>query len=149
MATDLLLDAASDIDVTTTGGRLVSGIDELVQRLRASLQIGAGEAWLNRRWGLRYHELWLGADVDTRLCESDLRAHLARMPGIAAVRDVRITRNPAARSLAVSFGVVASATQQLVSLVIAVAADGTSDTLSITVDGELYTHASIALLAGI
>lgn len=148
MATDILLDATSDIDVTAAGGTLVSGIGELIQRLTVSLQMATGEAWLRLAWGLRYHELWLGADVDERLCESDLRTQLARMPGIASVRDVRIVRNPSARSMAVTFAIVASSAQ-VVEVTTAVTEDGTSDTLSITVDGELYAPTSIALFAGL
>jgi len=141
MATDLLLDSDLDIDLTTAGGALVTGIDELVQRLRVSLGYGRGESWTQSTWGLDFRGTWLGANVDLRLCEADLRAQLGRMPGIGSVRSVALTRSSSTRRTTVTFEIVATSNQVIV---VTASGDpsGLPDALSIVVDGALYAALS-------
>lgn len=108
MAKDLEIDDNGDlvIDPTTHDLSIISGVDEIVQRIRATLDIYYGEMEnLDPEVGADYSNL-LGKGFNTELAIADMTSAItAGVPEITVVNEMSIDVDSSTRKATVSFTV--------------------------------------------
>lgn len=108
MAKDLEIDENGDlvIDPTTHDLSIISGVDEIVQRIKATLDIYYGEMEnLDPEVGADYSNL-LGKSYNTELAIADMTSAItAGVPEITGVTEMRIEVDPSTRKATVNFTV--------------------------------------------
>lgn len=100
---DIALDASGDIDLSTGEARLVSGIDEIVQRLRIRFRTFLGEWFADQRIGFPWFQLVLVKRPNLALVRTYVRQLIITTPGVIAVSELRLTPAWGERSLVISF----------------------------------------------
>lgn len=101
--TDIALDPVTLDLPDPAAATLLTGLEALAQRVRIAVATARLEWWLDRSWGMAYREVWLGRAPDLRLVEADIRRMMQRVPGVARVRDVRLSIAGAERRLDASW----------------------------------------------
>lgn len=101
---NLKLDADNDLDLSTGGLELITGTDEIVQKLVTRLQFFLGEWFLDARQGIPYFEDVLVKNPDLVAIQGIFREAILETPGVAALLGViETTVDSALRILSVSF----------------------------------------------
>lgn len=101
---NLKLDADNDLDLSTGGLELITGTDEIVQKLVTRLQFFLGEWFLDARQGIPYFEDVLVKNPDLVVIQGIFREAILETPGVAALLGViETTVDRALRILSVSF----------------------------------------------
>lgn len=105
---DIKQDAGGDIAVTNNGITLVSGADEVTQRVRARLRAFYGEWFLNLRRGLPYYQdIFLKRQNPDRIA-SIIKLEILKTTGVLELMSYEQTINSSARTLSVSVRIKAS-----------------------------------------
>ena len=96
--TDVKLNAAGDIDLSTGGAELVEGLDARIQAMKIAMQSFQGDWFLDLRDGLPY----IGRILVKNVNEADIQSLYYRQaqiqPGVVSVDRVALTQLPTAQN---------------------------------------------------
>lgn len=110
---DLLLDESGDLALVDGDLVMVSGVDEIAQRLRIRLRLFAGEWFLAPDAGVPYFERILGQKISKAALLSILREQVLACPGVASIETLDADVDGARRSVTVTLSVTTDEGQPL------------------------------------
>lgn len=106
--TTLKLDSDHDVAIVSNAPVLVSGADEVLQRLKNRLKTFEGEWFLDTRIGLPfYREIFVKNPRGDRVA-SYIKREIINTPGVLELLEYTQTIGTSARTLTVSFKVLAT-----------------------------------------
>lgn len=100
---DLKLDSTHDLAIENFDLVLVSGPDEIAQRLRIKLQMFLGEYYLDTSFGVPYYEEILKKVPNTNTVEAELRGAILETEGVSRLISFDLDLNGSSRELSLSF----------------------------------------------
>jgi len=103
---NLLLTADGDLDLSSGNLQLVTGPDELVQKLTIRLRFFLGECFADLRQGMPYFEKVLVKNPDLVVIQAIFREAIVTTPGVdVLLGTIETTLDSTTRMLSVSFTV--------------------------------------------
>lgn len=103
--TDWKVDSDGNLDLVGGNVQIISGIDEVAQRIRLVLLLDRGEWFENTNVGVPWLQQILGSQLSDRQIVSILQEQIVSVPGAEDVGDFQIARDRAARELTITFSV--------------------------------------------
>ena len=94
--TDMKLNAAGDIDLSSGGAELVEGLDASAQNLKIAMQSFQGDWFIDLRDGLPYIGRILVKNVNEADIQSLYYRQAQRQPDVVSVDELAITFTPTA-----------------------------------------------------
>lgn len=102
MAIDLKLDSSHDLAIENFDLVLVSGVDQVIQKIGIRLKFFLGEWFLDISVGLPYYSNVLKKDFDVGLLESSFKAQILGTPGVDSLSEFDLSLQET-RTLIVTF----------------------------------------------
>ncbi len=106
MAIDLKLDSDHDLAIENFDLVLISGVDQIIQKIDIRLRFYLGEWFLDTSVGLPYYENVLKKDYDIGLLESAFKAQILGTDGVDSLLEFDLFLDNGTRILTVTFKVV-------------------------------------------
>lgn len=105
---DIKLDTDNDLDITNNDLTIITGLDEVTQRLRQTLKTFQGEWFLNLEAGVSYYQDILKKNPNLDVVSTVLKNAILSVPGVIDLLEFEFDFNIALRTLSVDFTVRAS-----------------------------------------
>jgi hypothetical protein len=104
---DAELDTATgDVIIDEQGLRLIGGISGVAQLIGIALRLFRGEWFMNLDAGVPWFQDILGQKYDEATLRRRLSDEIATVPGVSSVTALSISRDSAARTVSIAWGVI-------------------------------------------
>ncbi len=110
---DFLLTADNDIALTNFDFSLVTGSNEMAQRILIKLKLYQGELFYNAKFGTPYYQEILGKNRDINVVESVIKQTIVSVNGVKRLLEFSMDYTPGKRELVISFLVQLSSDEEL------------------------------------